>query len=271
MSACEPTSAVRAASQPCVQNVSEQERLLSLAGGGVLLAATLARQSLGSLLALAAGASLVYRGYTGYCGVYQALGMNSRREQGGVAAGQGERVTLTRHIQRDPEELYQFWRKLDNLPSVMQHLESVTELDGVSHWVARGPLGQTLKWEAQIINERPGELIAWESLPGSQVDTAGSVRFEEAEGGGTVLTVALKYNPPGGTAVAQAADWMGVGLESELESDLDEFQQRIAGLSASAPIATAGVSSAPLGLTATRTGRGPGTPAGGASLSPFEA
>ena len=76
-------------------------------------------------------------------------------------------------------DVYAFWRTLDNLPRVMEHLESVTVLDGRrSRWVAAAPLGTTVEWDAEIINEVPDKVIGWRSVPGSTVATAGSVNFE---------------------------------------------------------------------------------------------
>ena len=90
------------------------------------------------------------------------------------------------------EELYRFWRRLENLPSAMSHLESVTDLGGGrSHWVARAHGLGTYEWDAEIINDEPGGLISWRSLPGSDVTSAGSVHFDQVGAGpGTRVTVA---------------------------------------------------------------------------------
>ena len=110
-------------------------------------------------------------------------------------------------IQREAEELYDAWRHFKGLPDFMSHLQSVEEIDERrSRWTAEGPLGTTITWEAEIINERPGELIAWRSVEGSAVDTAGSVRFEPSGEAATQVIVNLKYNPPAGKA---GGSWLG--------------------------------------------------------------
>jgi uncharacterized membrane protein len=210
------------------QNVGQTERWISMLAGGGLVAFGLARGRLGGLLSAIGGAALIQRGLTGYCRMYEALGYSSDVEHHdfGVKAGHGKKIVHSLHINRDRESLYDFWRNIENLPLVMRHLESVTSTGGdTSHWVARGPLNARLEWDAEIKTERRPEIIAWQSLPGSQVATAGSVRFEEASGGqGTLLTVTLKYDPPGGTMAADAAHALGQGLEEELEEDLRGFK-----------------------------------------------
>jgi uncharacterized membrane protein len=109
----------------------------------------------------------------------------------------------------------------------MDHLESVVE-DGEkrSHWTATGPLGRTVEWDAEIINERPNELIAWRSIPGSDLDTAGSVHFESAgRNRGTIVTVSLKYDPPAGRVGAVAASLLGSGFEQSVDQCLSRFKQ----------------------------------------------
>ncbi|HUG93503.1 MAG TPA: SRPBCC family protein [Planctomycetaceae bacterium] len=211
------------------QNVADAERWISMLAGGGLVAFGLARARLGGILSALAGAALLERGLTGHCRLYEALGHNTAVEHHdfGVRARQGRKVVRSVHIHHDRHELYDFWRRLENLPRVMRHLVSVTPTSETgSHWVARGPLNKELAWDAEIINDRPGEIIAWQSRPGSDVDTAGSVRFDvPASGEGTVLTVTLKYDPPGGKAIAQLAHLLGQGLEQELDEVLRTFKQ----------------------------------------------
>jgi uncharacterized membrane protein len=116
---------------------------------------------------------------------------------------------------------------LSNLPRLIEHLESVEEFDGThSRWNARDPFGRQVEWEAEIHNETPGEMIAWRSLPDSDLDTAGSIHFKPlAEGRGTAVTLSLKYDPPAGRAGAAVARLLGNGVESELEAALRKFKQ----------------------------------------------
>jgi len=139
------------------------------------------------------------------------------------------RVRKTVTINRSPEELYRFWRQFDNLPQFMAHLESVQSLEGNrSHWVAKGPAGTSVEWDAELINDKPGELIAWRSLENSQVDHAGSVRFERATGNrGTVVKVDLQYAPPAGVIGASIAKLFGESPDKQIEVDLLRFKQLI--------------------------------------------
>ena len=107
-----------------------------------------------------------------------------------------ESVTINRPV----HELYRFWRNFENLPQFMGHLESVERLtETMSRWRARGPAGYTAEWNAEIINEIPDKLIAWRSIEGSDVVSAGSVHFDDAgPGRGTRIRVRLQYSPPGG-------------------------------------------------------------------------
>lgn len=210
-----------------VKNVGEVERYGSLFAGGLLLVNGIQRGRLSGLILTGLGASLMYRGFTGHCALYDQLGMSTRSSGGalGVPAQRGFKYERSITINRPAEELFSFWRNLSNLPRVMRHLESVRENGGGrSHWVARGPMGLRVEWDAEVHNEDPGRMIAWRSLPGGQVDTAGSVHFEERSRG-TELRVSLKYNPPGGKLAANLAWLMGSSVEQEVTSDLQRFKE----------------------------------------------
>jgi uncharacterized membrane protein len=211
-------------------NVGDTERWLSMIGGGTLAAYGLSRGGLGGLALAVAGGALAYRGFTGHCSLYGLLGFNTA-ETGpatSVPAGQGFRVETRITINRSPEDLFRFWRSLDNLPHIMKHLRSVTTTAGNrSHWVAEAPLSMGVEWDAEIINERPNELIAWRSLEGSQVDSAGSVHFQRAPGGGTNVIVVLKYEPPAGQLGAALAGMFGENPERQIEEDLRRFKQKM--------------------------------------------
>jgi uncharacterized membrane protein len=210
-------------------NVGGGERLASLAGGGLLAAYGLSRGSTTGLLLAAVGGALAYRGFTGHCHMYQALGMNSakdERSRAAIPSGQGVKIEESTTINRAPEELYAYWRKLENLPRVMPHLVSVTDTGNNRwHWVAKGPTGN-VEWDAEIITDRPNELIGWRSLPGSTVATAGSVHFQPAPGNrGTEIKVVLSYNPPAGQLGAAIAWLTGYDPQTEVREDLRNFKR----------------------------------------------
>jgi uncharacterized membrane protein len=139
----------------------------------------------------------------------------------------GIHVVKSVTINRSPEELYRFWRDFNNLPRFMKHLESVrVSGDGYSHWVAKGPAGTTVEWDAEIFEDQPGELIAWRSLEGSDVDSAGTVRFDRAPAGrGTIVRVNLQYRPPAGVIGAGVARIFGEAPEWQIKDDLRRFKQ----------------------------------------------
>ncbi|MEA2712640.1 MAG: hypothetical protein QOK27_601, partial [Gemmatimonadales bacterium] len=182
-------------------NVGKTERLVSGIAGAAVIALALRRKRLRGVL-FPLGGTLLSRAVTGRCAVNRALGRNTAKADrvSPVARREGIKVERTITVNRPREEVYHFWRQLENLPRFMDHLESVTVLDeDRSHWVAKAPAGTKVEWDATIQDEIENELIAWRSLEGSAVDTAASVHFRRAPGGrGTEVRVSLKYNPPAG-------------------------------------------------------------------------
>ena len=130
-------------------------------------------------------------------------------------------------IRRPAGEIYSFWRDFKNLPQVMQHLESVDVTGGKrSRWVAKGPAGKRVQWEAETTEDRPNELIAWRSIDGSTVENSGSVRFDAAPADrGTLVRVELTYRPPAGVVGATIAKLLGEEPKLQLEEDLRRLKQ----------------------------------------------
>ncbi len=144
-----------------------------------------------------------------------------------AAAGGANQVKKSLIINRSPEELYQFWHDFENLPRFMLHLESVRVTgEGHSHWVAKAPAGTTVEWDAEITEDRPGELIAWRSLEGADVENSGSVHFKGAPGGrGTIVRVEMEYNPPGGRIGGLVAKLTGDDPGRQAQEALRCFKQ----------------------------------------------
>jgi uncharacterized membrane protein len=145
-----------------------------------------------------------------------------------VQPTQGIDVKKAVTVNKPPDEVYGFWTDLENFPRFMTHVESVQlRDDGKSHWVVKAPTG-TVEWDAETSDERPGELIAWRSLPGSSITNRGSVRFKPAPGGrGTEVEVELRYEPPAGTLGATVAKLMGEEPATQLADDIRRFKQVI--------------------------------------------
>ncbi len=104
-------------------------------------------------------------------------------------------------VNASPEDVYARWHDFERLPTFMHHLESVKVTgEGRSHWVAKAPAGTTVEWDAEIVEDIPGQRIAWRSVEGSDVSNSGLVQFQPAPAGqGTEVRVELQYDPPGGT------------------------------------------------------------------------
>ena len=158
-------------------NMGRAERILCAVGGGALVVLGARRKLRGRGLGLATtGVALVARAVRGHCPLYQTLGISTAETPPNVSvrAKQGVRVEESVTVNRPARELYDHWRRLENLPRIMSHLESVERLAGNrSHWVACGPAGMRVEWDAEVLNDVEGELLAWRSLEGSTVDSAG--------------------------------------------------------------------------------------------------
>jgi uncharacterized membrane protein len=205
-------------------NVGPIERALSAAGGLAMLAFALARRSKASWPLALSGGYLLYRGISGHCVSYDLLGINRVAGDGqdsGILVEQAVTINQPRH------KVYRFWRNLENLPRFMEHLESVRfTADRRSHWVSRGPLGTRVSWDAEIVEDRPDEHIAWASIPGSDLENSGWVHFADAPGGrGTEVTVSLTYNPPAGSTGAAVARLLGSDASTAVREDLRHFKQ----------------------------------------------
>jgi uncharacterized membrane protein len=210
---------------PGYRNVEGWERALSvLVGAGWLARAAKRRE----LLSAAGALGLIARGAAGFCPVNALLGRGRRRDDTRRALagshGIGLREVVT--IERSADDVFAFWNTPSNLPRFMGNVERVQLLDdGRSHWTVRGPAGVPLEWDAEIINEIDGELIAWRSLPGADVASAGSVRFRPHGRYRTEVTVTLQYDPPGGKAGATLAWLAGKSPASQLRADLRRLKQ----------------------------------------------
>lgn len=203
-------------------NVGFYDRLASAAGGPLLALYGLSRGRSGGLGLAAVGGYMLYRGLTGYCPAYAALGISTATADEAGPLHVEKSVT----INRPADELYAFWRDFANLPRFMKHLEEVrAQGDECSHWVARGPAGTTVAWDAEITVDRPNETICWRSLPGAQVENAGCVRFEPAPGDrGTVVHISFDYSPPAGALGAAAAWLFGEEPNQQVAGDLRRFK-----------------------------------------------
>ena len=205
-------------------NVGSGERLASAFAGGLLAYYGLTRGSLSGLLLAVGGGVLVFRGTTGYCPAFGALGIDTAEPD---AQPEAIRIRETVTVGKPRGELYAYWRDVEHLPQFMHHLASVQHLDQQrSEWTARVPkdLG-TIRWTAEITDDRPDEHIAWRSVPGSDVHNAGAVHFTDAPGDqGTEVHVEIEYRPPGGGAGATLARWFNPAFSQMIKEDVRRFK-----------------------------------------------
>jgi uncharacterized membrane protein len=207
-------------------NVGQDERMISLIGGGALAVFGLSRRSWGGFLLALLGGEVLYSAITGHSHIYQALGKNNATtgwsDMVSVPHEQGFKIQRAVLIDKSPAEIYNFWHNFENLPRFMSHLQSVSVKDGtISHWVAKGFAGMSVEWDAEIINDIPNRLIAWRSLEGAQVPNAGSVHFSEAPYGlGTQVKVIMSYVPPAGKVGELVAHIFGESPDQQIREDL---------------------------------------------------
>jgi uncharacterized membrane protein len=208
-------------------SVRELERWASLAAASAVIAYGFSRRTVPAYCLAAAAAPIAYRGVVGSWPFTNGRAAGDTRSA--LAGGKGIHVRESIRLELPVAAVYRFWRTLENLPRFLTHLERVTELgDGRSHWVAKGPAGVNVEWDAEIINEVENKVVGWRSLPGSDVVTAGSVNFSPVRSGrGTQLSVHLQYTPPAGRAGAWLATLFGREPSQTIREDLRRVKHQL--------------------------------------------
>jgi uncharacterized membrane protein len=225
-----PDPAQAEATQQPEHNVGDIERYTSLAAGAIVALLGLYRRDIPGIALAAVGGALIYRGASGNCAIYHALGINTAEDaetQRESRFAAGVHVSQAFTIDRSPEDLYNEWHNFENLPRIMTHLESVTVLDERrSHWVASAPsiAGGSVEWDAEKTQDEPNRFIAWKSLPGADVDNAGCVSFEPSPRG-TIVRVDLRYVAPGGRLGSWVAKLFGEEPDHQIREDLRKFKR----------------------------------------------
>jgi uncharacterized membrane protein len=194
-----------------------------------LLAFGLSRRSVPGVLVAAGAIPLAYRSLARQPPRY----LRSRRRysrgdtRAALAGERGIHVRESVRLEKPLAEVYRFWRRFENLPRFMTHLEQVIDLgNGRSHWIARGPAGMRVEWDAEIINEVENRVIGWRSLPGADVVMAGSVTFAAArQGRSTQVSVHLQYAPPAGRLGSAVATVVGREPSQTIREDLRRFKR----------------------------------------------
>ncbi|RCG27290.1 SRPBCC family protein [Sphaerisporangium album] len=171
-----------------------------------------------------AAASAAVAGIT-LADMYTAMRANRPMPGAGPEPITNLRASIT--VNRPRQEVYRFWRSLENLPRFMIHLESVETIGGgYSHWKVRGPAHKVIEWDAEIVEDREEQLIAWRSIEGATVRNSGWVRFTDAPGGrGTEVRVRIDYEAPAGKLGLAFARLLGEHPEQQVRDDLRRFKQ----------------------------------------------
>jgi uncharacterized membrane protein len=201
----------------------------ALAAAAAVIGYGISRRSMPGFLMAAGAAPLAYRGATGrWPAAVESLVGGSGDTRTALSGPRGIHVRESVRLECPVDEVYRFWSRLENLPTFMENLVAVTDLGGGrSHWIARGPGGLRVEWDAEIINEIQNKVLAWRSLPGGDVVSAGSVTFEPARGSdaGTQLSVTLQYEPPAGSFGAMVASAFGSEPSQTIREDLRRLKQ----------------------------------------------
>jgi uncharacterized membrane protein len=128
-------------------------------------------------------------------------------------------------VRRSPEDLYAFWRSFHNMPLILDYVESVDMHEDRLHWKAKGPARVGVEWDAEIVEDRPGQLLAWRSVEGAAFENAGAVSFTPAPAEwGTEVTLSVTFNPPAGVVGDAVTRLLGVEPGKIAEKALHQFK-----------------------------------------------
>lgn len=204
-------------------NVSKSERIISFLTGSYILYDALAKKKKSLPEAVLAG-YLMFRGTTGYCSVYNAIGKTKPDNR-----SRNVNIQVTLKVDKPRQEVYAFWRQLENLPLFMEHLEMVNSIDeNISVWEAKIPGGiGHIRWRSEIVKEIPNEFLGWQSLPDSNIENAGKVEFRDTEDFGTELHVVISYHAPWGIPGEGMARAFNPLFKKMVEDDVRNFKDFI--------------------------------------------
>jgi uncharacterized membrane protein len=203
------------------------ERVAALTAATAVVTYGLSRRNLPGVCLAAAATPIAYRGLAGDW-PRVGNGKSSRAlTRAALGGARGVHVRESVRLEKPIDEVYRFWRNLENLPRFMNYLEEVIDLgNGCSRWIAKGPAGTHVKWDAEVINEIENKLIGWQSLPGGDIATAGSVNFDTVRNGrSTQVSVHFQYAPPASRAGSLIATVFGREPSQTVREDLRRLKQ----------------------------------------------
>ena len=140
-----------------------------------------------------------------------------------------QRVEGSIEVEAPVQEVYEYWRNLENLPQFMTNVEEVRSTGpDTTHWRVKGPLGSSLEFDARTTQDEPNEALGWNTQNG-QVETSGQVRFRNVTPTRTRVEVQMNYwDPPGGRA-GEVASRLVANPDIMVQQDLQNFKQIIEG------------------------------------------
>jgi uncharacterized membrane protein len=203
-------------------NVHGVERAASVLAGAWLLTRSLRRASLRQAPAALAGAAFLFRGVTGHCHAYAALGVNTARRAASNELDLHGSIT----IGKSAEELYRLWQNPSTLPKILGHVAEIEMTsDGQSHWRVHGPLHRTLHYTTRVVEEREPELVRWESEPGAPTRMEAALSFKPAPSAwGTEVKLHLTLEPPAGRVGVLLAKSLGPAPKLLVQKGLRRFK-----------------------------------------------
>jgi len=206
--------------------MDDLQRWVSGVGGASVLWYGLRRHDLSRWPLALLGAGLVYQGVSGNNLLDYLPGAQEMPLIGQMTSAPTQlRIRKSITVDNQPEYLYSYWRNLENLPTFMTHVKSVQDLgNGRSHWVVQVLNNMELEWDAQIIQDRPNEMIAWETLPEATLQNRGYVKFIPTSKG-TEVSVSLEYDPPGAALGRFAGGAVKFIAEEQIKEEIRNFKR----------------------------------------------
>lgn len=204
-------------------NVGPLERVLSVAGGVLVASAGTKTRSLTNVILKITGGALIFRGLTGYCPLNALAGRNSARQE-----TPSLEINTSITVKKNREEIYKFWRNLNNLPTFLSHISEVKVIDDLhSHWEANFPgFPRSITWEAKIVEEEYSSRISWQSIEGSMIENAGKITFNDAPGDlGTEIHANISYRLPAGDGGRLIGKLFNTSLERIVKEDISRFKR----------------------------------------------
>lgn len=205
------------------ENVGDRERIVSALAGSLLIYAAAKKHTVNSLLLLGGG-YLLYRAVSGHCALYDAL---STRRQEAVGADLKVRTHLI--VSRPRAEVYAFWRRLENWPLFMRHLEHIDERDErMSVWRLRMPGGlEEIRWEAEIVKDEKNTELSWNSVEGAVIRNTGKINFSDTPGRGTRIDAMIVYGFPMGPIGERMAGLLTPAFRRRVEEDVHRYREYV--------------------------------------------